>query len=227
YLEQQSITHKDLKPENLLVSEGHLTIIDFSLAAMPEDAPYGGTALYRDPASARWTHATDRFAAALCLFELYAGRHAFDGRIPEPGQAPIVGEDDIQPSGLCAFFGKALDPVPEKRFPSTRSMRDALLVALGEDAVISSPVPPENQLDATTPLRLTGLSRRAINSLARCQVHTVGELLALPATQIRALHAIGTKTSNDIIAFQEAFLARGIAASTSVVSAEPPLLAEL
>jgi serine/threonine protein kinase len=227
YLEQQSITHKDLKPDNLLVSDGHLRIIDFSLAAMPEDAPYGGTALYRDPASARWTHATDRFAAALCLFELYAGRHAFDGRIPEPGQAPLVGEDDIQPSGLCAFFRKALDAVPEKRFPSTRSMRDALLVALGEDTATSSPVPPPNQLDATTPLRMTGLSRRAINLLARCQVHTVGELLALPATQIRALHAIGTKTSNDIIAFQEAFLARGIAATTSLASAEPPLAGEL
>src|SRR6478735_6511423 len=83
YLEQKSVTHKDLKPENLLVNDGRLTIIDFSLAGIPEDALYGGTALYRDPASARWTHATDRFAAALCLFELYAGRQAFDGRVPE------------------------------------------------------------------------------------------------------------------------------------------------
>jgi serine/threonine protein kinase len=112
YLEQKSITHKDLKPENLLVNDGRLTIIDFSLAAMPEDAAFGGTALYRDPASARWTHLTDRFAAALCLFELYAGRHAFEGRVPEPGQGPSVRDDDIQPSGLCAFFKKALDPTP-------------------------------------------------------------------------------------------------------------------
>src|SRR5438045_5129469 len=94
YLEQKSVTHKDLKPDNLLVNDGRLTIIDFSLAAMPEDAPYGGTALYRDPASARWTPSTDRFAAALCLFELYAGRHAFDGRVPEPGQPPFVRADD-------------------------------------------------------------------------------------------------------------------------------------
>jgi serine/threonine protein kinase len=228
YLEQKSVTHKDLKPDNLLVSDGHLTIIDFSLAAMPEDAPYGGTALYRDPASARWTHATDRFAAALCLFELYSGRHAYDGRVPEPGQAPLVGEDDIQPSGLCAFFRKALDPIPEKRFPSARAMRDALLVALGEDAVISPALPTPTQLDATTPLRLAGLSRRAINALARCQVHTIGELLALPATQIRALHAIGTKTSNDIVAFQEALVVRGIAAADpSTAKAEPPLVADL
>jgi serine/threonine protein kinase len=238
YLEQKSVTHKDLKPDNLLVGDrnstssgvgdGQLTIIDFSLAGMPEDAPYGGTALYRDPASARWTHATDRFAAALCLFELYAGRHAFEGRVPEPGQAPIVSDDDIQPSGLAAFFRKALDPIPEKRFPSARAMRDALLIALGEDTTVSGSTPPPKELDATTPLRLTGLSRRAINALVRCQVQTVGELLALPAAQVRAIHAIGTKTANDIITFQETLFARGLSgATTSTAAIEPPLVLSL
>jgi serine/threonine protein kinase len=239
YLEQKSITHKDLKPDNLLVGDGRsasggagdgqLTIIDFSLAAMSEDAPYGGTALYRDPASARWTHATDRFAAALCLFELYAGRHAFEGRVPEPGQAPIVSDDDIQPTGLAAFFKKALDPTPEKRFPSARAMREALLVALGEDNTsASSSLPPPKEIDATTPLRLTGLSRRAINALARCQVQTIGELLALPAAQVRAIHAIGTKTANDIIAFQETLLSRGLSgAGATTATREPPLVPDL
>lgn len=227
YLEQKSVTHKDLKPDNLLVSDGQLTIIDFSLAGMPEDAPYGGTALYRDPASARWTHATDRFAAALCLFELYAGRHAFEGRVPEPGQAPIVSDDDIQPSGLAAFFRKALDPVPEKRFPSARAMREALLVALGEDTSSSASVSPPKQIDVTTPLRTSGLSTRAINALARCQVHTVGQLLALPAAQVRAIHAIGTKTANDIIAFQETLRGRGLEGIDAAVALEPPLLPDL
>lgn len=228
YLEQKSVTHKDLKPDNLLVSDGRLTIIDFSLAAMPADAPYGGTALYRDPASARWTHASDRYAAALCLFELYAGRHAFDGRVPEPGLGPSISVEDIQPTGLVEFFKKALDPTIEKRFPSARAMRDALLVALGEDQTRSSSVPPPRDLDATTPLRLTGLSRRAVNALARCQVQTVGELLALPGAQVRAIHAIGTKTANDIIAFQETLQARGLSAvSTSTAAIEPPLVPDL
>lgn len=227
YLEQKAVTHKDLKPDNLLVADGQLTIIDFSLAGMPEDAPYGGTALYRDPASARWTHATDRFAAALCLFELYAGRHAFEGRVPEPGQAPIVNDDDIQPSGLAAFFRKALEPTPEKRFPSARAMREALLVALGEDTSVSSSVPPPKQIDATTPLRTSGLSSRAINALARCQVHTVGQLLALPAAQVRAIHAIGTKTANDIIAFQQTLLGRGLEGTEAPGTLEPPLLPDL
>ncbi len=69
-LEQRGLTHKDLKPDNLLVGDGSLHVIDFSLAGLPADAAYGGTALYRDPASPRWSAATDRYAAALCLFEL-------------------------------------------------------------------------------------------------------------------------------------------------------------
>src|SRR5437667_5057743 len=228
YLEQQGVTHKDLKPDNLLVSDGHLTIIDFSLAKIPEDASYGGTALYRDPTSARWTHATDRFAAALCLFELYAGRHAFEGRVPEPGQLPAVREDDIDPPGLAAFFRKALDPVPEKRFPSARAMRDALIVALGDEVAVPTSTSPPEQLDATTPLRMTGLSRRAINTLTRCHVQTIGELLALSPSQVRAIYAIGTKTAADIIAFQKTLTDRGISpTSPAVFRTEPPLLLEL
>ncbi|MBI2570981.1 MAG: protein kinase, partial [Candidatus Schekmanbacteria bacterium] len=227
YLEQQSVTHKDLKPDNLLVNDGRLTIIDFSLAAMAEDAPYGGTALYRDPTSARWTPGTDRYAAALCLFELYAGRHAFEGRVPEPGQAPSIREEDIEPSGLAAFFRKALDPVLEKRFPSARAMRDALLVALGEDHPQPVAVTTPPQLDGTTPLRLSGLSGRALNALVRSQVHTVGDLLASTPASIRAIHAIGTKTANDVIAFREVLIGQGLAPATSSTLVEPSLVPEL
>lgn len=233
YLEQQGITHKDLKPDNLIVSDGpgaagQLTIIDFSLVAIPEDAPYGGTALYRDPAGARWSHATDRFAAALCLFELYAGRHAFDGRVPEPGQWPCVREDDIDPPGLAAFFKKALDPSAQHRYPSARAMRDALLVALGKDVAVPASEPPAAQVEAATPLRLAGLARRAVNALFRCQVTTVGELLALSPHQIRSIHAIGTKTAADIITFQDALRGRGLVATPGPTTrSEPPVVPEL
>lgn len=229
YLEQKGVTHKDLKPDNLLFNDGRLTLIDFSLATLPDDAPYGGTALYRDPASARFSHATDRFAAALCLFELYAGRHAFEGRVPEPGQPPAVREEDISPSGLCAFFRKALAPAPEARFPSARAMREALLVALGEDAAPAEvPADLAQQVDATTPLRLTGLPRRAINALARNHIETVGGLLTLHEPQVRAINSIGTKTATDIIAFQAALRARGIVPTAlSDRPADPSLVSDL
>jgi serine/threonine protein kinase len=230
YLSQQNVTHKDLKPDNLIVDDGHLTLIDFSLAGLPDDAPYGGTALYRDPSSARWTFATDLYAAALCLFELYAGRHAFDGHVPEPLVEPQIREEDIAPAGLAPFFRRALSPDPARRFPHVHAFRDALLLALGEDA--PAPAAPAPQLDISTPLRLTGLSRRAQNALSRCQVQHLGDLLALSPAQIRAIHAIGTKTATEILALQDALRTRGLASSspgpgTAAASAEPPLLPDL
>lgn len=227
YLEQQGVTHKDLKPDNLLIGDGGLTIIDFSLADVPEDAPYGGTALYRDPASARWTHGTDRYAAALCLFEVYSGRHAFDGRVPEPGQRPLVSHDDIRPPGLADFFHKALDPSPEARFRSAQQMRDGLLTALGAKVADELAPADASDVDEKTQLRTTGLSRRAVNALERCQVRTVGELLALSADQVRTIHAIGTKTAADIVAFQDDLRQRGLQAESDAGAVEPPLVDEL
>lgn len=227
YLERKGVIHKDLKPDNLLVGDAGLTIIDFSLASAPEEAPYGGTALYRDPASVRWTHATDRYAAGLCLFELYAGRHAFDGRVPEPGQGPAVGDEDIDPPGLAAFFRKALNPSPEQRFPSANAMRSALLLAIGSEVDAPVEAPSVEQLDASTPLRLAGLTRRALNVLRQSRINTVGELLQLPATQVRAIHSIGKKTADEVLAFQEAARARGLGPSSVPVAVEPMIVPEL
>ena len=227
YLEQRGVTHKDLKPDNLLVGDGGLTVIDFSLAEMPAEALYGGTALYRDPSRTDWTHATDRYAAALCVFEIYARRHAFDGKVPEPGQSPSVRPEDIDPPGLAEFFKKALHPVPEQRFPSARAMRDALLLALGADVEVAPPAPVPAHLESSTVLRLTPLPPRAVNQLARSGIGTVGELLALSDAQLRGLSNLGDKTVRDIVAFQAEVRARGVAATTAPAHREPPIVPDL
>ena len=227
YLERKGVVHKDLKPDNLLVGDAGLTIIDFSLASAPEEAPYGGTALYRDPASVRWTPGTDRYAAALCLFELYAGRHAFDGRVPEPGQAPAVTDQDIDPPGLAAFFRKALNPSAEQRFASAHAMRSALLLAIGSEVDPEVVAPAVGQLDAGTALQLAGLSRRAVNVLRQNRLNTVGELLQLPETQVRAIHSIGKKTADEVLAFQAAARAHGLGPSSTPAKFDPLLALDL
>jgi serine/threonine protein kinase len=226
YLEQKGVLHKDLKPDNLLVGD-RLTIIDFSLASAPEEAPYGGTALYRDPASVRWTPGTDRYAAGLCLFELYAGRHAFDGRVPEPGEAPAVTDQDIDPPGLAAFFRKALNPTSEQRFASANAMRSALLLAIGSEVDPEVVAPAVGQIDAGTPLQLCGLSRRAVNLLRQSRLNTVGDLLQLPETQVRAIHSIGKKTADELLGFQAAARARGLGPSSTPANLDPLLAPDL
>lgn len=227
YLEQQSVTHKDLKPDNLLVGDGGLTVIDFSLAEMPAAALYGGTALYRDPSRTDWTHATDRYATALCIFEIYARRHAFDGKVPEPGQGPNVRPEDIDPPGLAEFFKKALHEVPEQRFPSARAMRDALLLALGAQVELVAPGPVPAHLESATSLRVTPLPPRAVNQLGRAGVATVGELLALSEAQIRGLSNLGDKTIRDTLAFQAEVRARGLTATAAPAHHEPSIVPAL
>jgi serine/threonine protein kinase len=227
FLEQKGKTHKDLKPDNLLVGDSGLTVIDFSLVSMAADAPYGGTALYRDPARPGWSHATDRYAAALCLFELYAGRHAFDGNVPEPGQSTQLRPEDIDPPGLVPFFAKALHPIPEQRFPSAQAMRDAFLLALGAKVEVESPEPTSERIDSATSLRATPLTPRAVNQLERAGVSTVGEMLGLSDSQIRSLSNLGEKTVRDVLAFRTVLLDRGLVATGPSFASEPAVVPAL
>lgn len=230
YLEKKGKTHKDLKPDNLLVGEAGLTVIDFSLVAMPADAPFGGTALYRDPSRTSWSHATDRYAGALCLFELYAGRHAFDGKVPEPGQTPQLRPEDIDPPGLAAFFAKALHPVAEQRFPSIAAMRDAFLLALGAKVDVETEQTSESvsaRMDSATSLRATPLTARAVNQLERAGISTVGELLGLSDSQVRALANLGEKTVRDILAFRRELADRGLVATNLSTPPEPAVVPAL
>ena len=235
YLEKKAKTHKDLKPDNLLVGDAGLTVIDFSLVAMPVDAPFGGTALYRDPSRTSWSHATDRYAAALCLFELYAGRHAFDGKVPEPGQPPQLRPEDIDPPGLAAFFAKALHPVAEQRFPSIAAMREAFLLALGANVDVEPPTSGSSagadglaaRIDSATSLRAMPLTARAVNQLERAGVSTVGELLGLSDSQVRALANLGEKTVRDVLAFRRELADRGLVATNLSTPPEPAVVPAL
>lgn len=231
HLEQQEVTHNDLKPDNLLVGRDGLALIDFSLAQSGEAQPAtGGTARYRDPNTFHWSHATDRWAAALCLFELFVGRHAFDGRVAEPGQRPRLEADEVDPPALVAFFHRALDPDPAARFPSARALRDALVEALGARAEAPEPRPVEAATAATELHRLP-LSNRALNQLRRAGVRTAGELLTLAPPQVRALHAVGAKTAAEILVLQEKLRGQGLAPATRGPSGaqpvEPPFFPEL
>ncbi len=224
HLEQRGITHKDLKPDNLVVGGSGLTVIDFSLANVEPDELRVGTALYRDPALKRWSHVADRYAAALCLFELYAGRHPFDDRAPMPGEAPRFTDDELDTPGLAAFFRKALAPIPEERHPSSSAMRAAFAAATGVGLGTPSSPPPgaPTRTASDAPLGAAGLSGTALAVLIRAGFRNQGDLVARSPEVLRKLKGLGAKKLEEVLALRARLLEEGIAPASAPSAPAPP-----
>ncbi len=84
FLEKEGRSHRDIKPDNLGVTEiganreQHLVLFDFSLAGVPSSDIRAGTPPYLDPFLAdrkpkAWDLAAERYAAAVTLYEMATG----------------------------------------------------------------------------------------------------------------------------------------------------------
>ncbi len=228
YLQALDVVHKDIKPDNLLLGPRGLTLIDFSLVAHPPESIAIGTSLYRDPALQAWDAAADRYAAALCLFELFVGAHAFDGQVPPPDRAVALDEDEVQPKAMAGFLRRALDPDRDKRFASLAEMRQALRQALGA-AGGEAPAPRIDVAaivpEAGRPLDTTFLSRGSLNALRRGWVRTQGQLVGADPDMLQRLRNVGRTRLQEIVALREALMARGVPAEMPFVAPTPAPIA--
>lgn len=212
YLDGQGVFHRDIKPANLGISvdskssRRRITLFDFSLAREPLDNVGSGTRGYLDPylgrgARSRYDRAAELWSVSATLFELATGEVPWweSGSVPaDPADAPVVSPEAFEQAvspGLVAFFTRALAPDARRRFGSVDELRAAWLdVFAGLDTSDSARDGDDDaaaQADLATPLEASGLSARALSGLARTEAHTVGELLAVPATQINSIPGLG------------------------------------
>ncbi len=138
-----SIVHRDVKPENMLVSQdGRLKLMDFGIANQADQTRLTalgtvvGTPSYTAPEvlmGGEPSSATDRYAFAVTAFECFTGQVPFVGDTVGATLLKIVHEPPTIPRDMSHELGEvfeiALAKDPATRYPDLFTLIDALIEA--------------------------------------------------------------------------------------------------
>lgn len=128
----KQILHRDLKPANILMSPSGVKLLDFGLAKRFEGddatltAGVSGTPLYMSPEQAEGKQLdprSDVFSFGSVLYELLAGRRAFDSMAALLRDQP---QPLAVPAGLQTIVARCLNKNPAGRFSNAAELRAAL-----------------------------------------------------------------------------------------------------
>ena len=167
------IIHRDVSPHNVLISrDGHPKLADFGVArAVSSDRETQPGAVlgkfsYMAPEQARgeaYDARVDLYAAGATLYQMLTGSKPFPDRtltdaIVSPLPAPPSSLRPSIPPALDQLVLRALEPRPDRRFPSAADMGDALLEQL--QALGGPPKPHQICRLVEESLRLRDAARR-------------------------------------------------------------------
>jgi serine/threonine protein kinase len=140
------IVHRDVKPGNLMLDgEGKVWVTDFGLARLGTDGGLTGTGdvvgtlRYMSPEQATAKHGlvdhrTDVYGLGATLYELLAGRPAFEGDNPADVLPRVVADEPPPPRSLQRYVPAELETVtlkamakdPAERYQSAQELADDL-----------------------------------------------------------------------------------------------------
>ncbi len=147
FAHRHRVVHRDVKPENILLSDGHALVADFGISrALAGDEPGGaltetgvslGTPAYMSPEQATGQPVdarTDIYALGAVLYEMLAGEPPFTGPTPQAVIAKRFHTDAVPlravrpsvPEHVERAVARALARVPTDRFASAAELARAL-----------------------------------------------------------------------------------------------------
>ena len=153
---QEGITHRDLKPDNVMQGDdGRVKVLDFGLAkpkagfsldandsGLPtrhktEEGSILGTVNYMSPEQAEGKSVDERsdiFSLGILFYEMLTGQRPFDGDTPASTLSAIIKDtpqsaSDLKPSiprDLAKLLRRCLTKDPERRFQTCKDVRNEL-----------------------------------------------------------------------------------------------------
>src|SRR6185295_6831697 len=156
---EKGVIHRDLKPDNILVSGEEPKVADFGLAHLVESSPaltrsgaVLGTPMYMAPEQVEGgreiTARTDVHALGVLLYEILAGRPPHPGtsipevysKIARDEPEPPRRLDPTIPWELEAVALKALEKNPDRRYATAEAFAEELRRYRAGEPVLARPV---------------------------------------------------------------------------------------
>ncbi|MEV6429153.1 serine/threonine-protein kinase PknG [Nocardia sp. NPDC051463] len=188
YLHSTGLTYNDLKPDNIMITEDQVKLIDLGAVATIE--AYGnlyGTRGFQAPEIAKTgpTVASDIYTVGRTLAVLTLSMPMEQGRyldgIPDPAAHPVLERNEF----FHRLLLSATDPDPKRRFPSARAVSAQLAGVLRE--ILASETGTEHpQLSTVFSPQRASFGTEELISQTDAYADGIGRSSRLPAREVVA-----------------------------------------
>jgi len=200
YVHDQQIVHRDVKPQNLILSENGVVLVDFGIARLLDEVEEQGTVGIGTPrfmapevfAGGNVSARTDVFSVAATLWTLLAGRPPV---YADPTKLSAVVAD--VPPELERTIAAGLEMIPERRVASVAAFAKALGAPLRTETGVSLAVSIDDPDASRGLLEAVVHTAAGVFGAAACSIalvdETTGELVYQAAWGAGAREVVGIR----------------------------------